>query len=240
MVGPSSTTRTRRPLTAAWVVEADRRCGAHDFGAAVDRPQLPLQQRDVGWLRGVDLVDDEDVGHARHRLAGMMCCHLPRPERIGDRDVEAGPQERKIVVAAVPDDDVGLELGLSQNLRIVDAREDHAALRKMRLVLLPLLHRAPGGREIGCGREPLNPLFPGRHRASDAAAPRRAGPGGASCRDSQRAMADLPQPVLTAVIAITGRDETSMVRCGPSRAKSAPAASAREATCITCSWRTSL
>ena len=53
-------------------------------------------------------------------------------------------------------------------------------------------------------------------------------------------MADLPQPVRTAVIAITGTDAVSMVRFGPSNVKSAPAASAREATCITCACGTSL
>ena len=51
-----------------------------------------------------------------------------------------------------------------------------------------------------------------------------------SLRDSQRAIADLPQPVRTAVTAITGSEDFNMVRLGPSRVKSAPAASARDAS----------
>ena len=55
-----------------------------------------------------------------------------------------------------------------------------------------------------------------------------------------RAACDLPQPVRTAHTAITGTPVSSMVRRGPSRMKSAPAASAREARCITSSWGMSL
>jgi hypothetical protein len=51
--------------------------------------------------------------------------------------------------------------------------------------------------------------------------------------DSQRAVCDFPQPVRTAETAITGTRAGSMVRPGPSSTKSAPAASAREARCIT-------
>jgi hypothetical protein len=40
--------------------------------------------------------------------------------------------------------------------------------------------------------------------------------------------------------ATTGRREVSIVRCVPSSTKSAPAAMAREAACITVSWLTSL
>jgi hypothetical protein len=44
---------------------------------------------------------------------------------------------------------------------------------------------------------------------------------------------DLPQPVRTAETAITGTWAVSMVCRGPSSSKLAPAASAREARCIT-------
>jgi hypothetical protein len=58
--------------------------------------------------------------------------------------------------------------------------------------------------------------------------------------ESQRANGDLPQPVRTAAIAMTGIEQESMVRFGPSKMKSAPAARAREAICMTCSCDTSL
>jgi hypothetical protein len=35
---------------------------------------------------------------------------LIRPQRVDDRDVEVRPDERKVVVAAVPDEDVGVLL----------------------------------------------------------------------------------------------------------------------------------
>ena len=50
----------------------------------------------------------------------------------------------------------------------------------------------------------------------------------------------LPAPVRVAQTATTGLRLRSMVRSGPSRVKSAPAASTRDATCITVSWLTSL
>ena len=48
-----------------------------------------------------------------------------------------------------------------------------------------------------------------------------------------------PQPVRTAVIAITGFVLLSIVERGPSRVKSAPAANAIEALCMTASWERS-
>ena len=61
-----------------------------------------------------------------------------------------------------------------------------------------------------------------------------------SRRVSQRAVCDLPQPVRTAEIAMTGHRARSIVRRGPSSTKSAPAASAIEAWCMTAAWVTSL
>jgi hypothetical protein len=48
-----------------------------------------------------------------------------------------------------------------------------------------------------------------------------------------------PEPVRTAQTATTGFDEVSAVSCGESSRNDAPAASARDARCITCSWVTS-
>ena len=49
----------------------------------------------------------------------------------------------------------------------------------------------------------------------------------------------LPQPVRTAHTDTTGRLDTSIVSRVPSSRKSAPAATARDARCMTCSWETS-
>ena len=50
----------------------------------------------------------------------------------------------------------------------------------------------------------------------------------------------LPAPVRTASTEMTGTEHVMAVLSGPSREKSAPAASTREAWCITNSWETSL
>ena len=49
----------------------------------------------------------------------------------------------------------------------------------------------------------------------------------------------LPEPVRTAQIAATGFEDAIIVSCGDSSWKLAPAASARDAMCITCSCVTS-
>ncbi len=89
----------------------------------------------------------------------MMGRDLAGAQRVGDRDVEVGPDEGKVVVPAVPDDDVGFPLGRREDRGIVDACEHQVAERKMRLVFLPLLDGALGGIEIGQRREALHALF---------------------------------------------------------------------------------
>ena len=124
---------------------------------------------------------------------------------------------------------------------IVDAGEYDIADGDVRLVFLSFLDRAVGGIEIGRATRSAAPARArDRRRAWDAEARRPASRGARSRSESQRAIGDLPQPVRTAVTAITGMHDDSMVRLGPSSMKSAPTASAREAICITCSCGTSL
>ncbi len=107
----------------------------------VDRLDVLEHLLDVVRLGRVDLVDDDDVGHAQVRLAGVVEELVPGPQRIGDDDQQVGREEREVVVAAVPDDDVGLLLGLPEDRLVVDARvHDHAHLDRL-LVLLALLDR---------------------------------------------------------------------------------------------------
>ena len=123
---------------------------------ALHRAQLLLDHLDVGGRRRVDLVDHQHVGHARHRFAGVMGGDLPRAQRVGDGDVQVRLHKRKVVVAAVPDDDVGFVLRQPQNLGVVHAREHHVAGCDVRLVLLPLLGGAACGIEIGRRCEALH------------------------------------------------------------------------------------
>ena len=68
------------------------------------------------------------------------------------------PEKGKVVVAAVPDDDVGLLLGAGGDGAVVDAGEDDVAGGEVRLVLLALLGRAPRRIEVGARREALHAL----------------------------------------------------------------------------------
>ena len=100
----------------------------------------------------------------------MVAQLVPGPVRVDDDDVHVGPDERRVVVAAVPHDHVRLLLGGLEDRRVVDAREDEVALGEMRLVLLALLDRAVGGLEILVALEALDDLFRQvavRHRVAE-------------------------------------------------------------------------
>jgi hypothetical protein len=76
--------------------------------------------------------------------------------RVGHDDVQVGLEERRVVVAAVPEDDVGFLLRLAQDGLVVDAGVDDAADGHVRLVLLHLLDGAVVLRQVGDGGEALH------------------------------------------------------------------------------------
>ena len=241
MVGPSSITSTRPPGHGRGIVEPHGRGRLDDRGGGIDRAQPFDRDAYVFGRGGVDLVQHQHVGHARDGFAGMVGGDLPRPQRIGECDVQIGPDEREIVVAAVPDDDLGLGLGGAQDRCVVDAGEDQIPDGDMRLVFLPFLDGAGGRVEIGKRCEALHALAQqiaighrmAQHR--DALAP-VAQPAREPARDRRLAAAGAHRRH-----GDHGREPSvSMVRRGPGSTKSAPAASAREARCITCSCATSL
>jgi hypothetical protein len=140
------------------IVETHRRCRAHDGRSAVDRPDLVDDRLHAGRGRGVDLVDDDHVGHAERRLPGMVAVGLARPQGVGQDDVQAGAEEREIVVAAVPHDEVGFTLGALDDRRVVHPREYHVPRREVGLVLLALLGGASGRVQVRGVREALDAL----------------------------------------------------------------------------------
>ena len=104
-----------------------------------------MQRGDRGGVGAIHLVDDHDVGHVQHRLTGMVGVELVGSQCVHHHDVQVGLQERKVVVAAVPQDEVGFCLCGREHAFVVDACEDHAAGSNVRLVFFPLLDGAVRG-----------------------------------------------------------------------------------------------
>ena len=201
---------------------------------------IELEHRIDSFLRrAVHLVDDADVRHAQVRLARVVAQLVSGTVRIDDDDVEVGLDERRVVVAAVPEDHVGFLFRRAQDLLVVDPGEDEVSLGEMRLVLLTLLDRRVGGFEVLVALEALHGLFREisvRHRMAQDGDP-LAGLA-EQFGDASGGLA-LAGPVRTAQIATVGlrRNEHRLAR--RDQRYEAPAASAREPMCITCSCVTS-
>ena len=120
----------------------------------------------------VDLVDDHDVGHPDVGLARVVAALVTGTERVGNDDVEIRPVEREVVVAPVPQDDVGLELRFAQDRLVVDAGVEDPSGVEVRLVLLPLLDRRLVTIEVLVRGIPLDTLCgQDRHTASGGGSP---------------------------------------------------------------------
>ena len=123
-------------------LDVERRGGEHDLRARVVGADRVEHGVDALLGRAVHLVHDADVGHAQVGLARVVAELVPGSVRVDDDDVEVGLDERRVVVAAVPDDHVRLLLGAGEDRRVVDPGEDEVAFGEVRLVLLALLDRA--------------------------------------------------------------------------------------------------
>ena len=74
--------------------------------------------------------------------------------------MDVGFKERGVIVAAVPDDDVGLMLRLGQDLPVIDAAIDHNALVHQGLIFLPFFNGQPLPGKILETGEALHHLTP--------------------------------------------------------------------------------
>ncbi len=106
-----------------------------------------------------DLVDDEQVRDAEIGLAGIVAELVSGAVGIDQGDVEVGLVERGVVVAAIPENDIGLFLGLAEDLLVVDPGIDDETVVDVGFVLLALLDGALVAVEILIGFEPLAGLF---------------------------------------------------------------------------------
>ena len=69
-------------------------------------------------------------------LARVVAQLVSRPVGVGDHDQVVGPEERQIVVAAVPEHDVGLLLAALQDRAVVHPGVNHVPACQVRLVFL--------------------------------------------------------------------------------------------------------
>lgn len=85
----------------------------------------------------------------------MVPSGLTGAQRVHQHQMERGPDEGEVVVAAIPDQDVGLRFGATQNRFVVDTGVDDHPRHQMRLVFLALLYGAVGRVEVLDRREAL-------------------------------------------------------------------------------------
>src|SRR5665647_1219438 len=141
------------------LVDGDRR-GAHDDARrGIDRAHGVELGLDAGAVGGVDLVEHDHVGETDVDLAGVVHQAVAGTMRVGDGDVQVGLVEAEVVVAAVPEDDVGFLLGLAHDGLVVDAGVDHVAGDDVRLVLFHLFDGALVLGEVLDGGEALHALL---------------------------------------------------------------------------------
>jgi hypothetical protein len=118
----------------------------------------------------VDLVDDHHIGHAQIGLSRVIGQLLSGAEGIDDDDAQSRRVEREVVVAAVPDNHVRLNLRLGEDRAVVDAGvHDHPHLDGS-LVLLTLLDGRVRRIDLVHRREALHAHgdeIPVRHRVPD-------------------------------------------------------------------------
>ena len=151
---------TSDPLASHRVgcIQGNDRCAAYDLGFGSDRSCGLGDLLNGGRRRRIGLGDDDDVGHAQDGFARMMGGLVSGSQGIDENDMKAWSDERKVVVATVPEDDIRLLRGGLEDAGIVGTGKHQRADGKMRLVLLPLFDRALRGIQIPEALKPLHGL----------------------------------------------------------------------------------
>ncbi len=117
---------TRAAYTGFVIQNHGRGC-AHEAGVGVDGSNRINHVLNVRAGSGIDFVDDNDIRHSYDGLAGMMRGDLTRAQGVGHSDRQVGPDEGKVVVAAVPQDDLAIGLGCGEDLGVVNPRKHHVS-----------------------------------------------------------------------------------------------------------------
>ena len=131
------------------VVDRDGRRGLDDDGPAVDSANILPQLVDGVDVGGIHLVDDDDIRDPQVGFAGVVEQFVAHAQRVGHDDVQIRLVEGRVVIAAVPDDDIGLGLRLCQDVAVVHARVDDGPAHDVGFVFLDFLNRALVFLEVG-------------------------------------------------------------------------------------------
>jgi len=121
-------------------------------------PNVCFELANPGHVGGIIPVDEDVVRETKIGFTRMVSQFGPGTMAIGHNDVDIGGVEWEFVVAAVPDDDLGVGLGAVQNRLVVDTRIHDVATFDVTLVLLSLLDGHVTLVEVVHRLEPLDPL----------------------------------------------------------------------------------
>ena len=138
------------------VVEPHRGVRSDDRGFGIDGSDVGHHSLDRGRVGAVHLVDDDNICLPQVRLARVVRELVSSAQWVDYHDQEVGPEKRKVVVASVPDDQVGLLLGAREDRGVVDAGVDDQTRFYRGLVLLALLQCRMSSVDVGERREPLH------------------------------------------------------------------------------------
>ena len=106
----------------------------------------------------IHFVDNHHIGPAQVHLSREVGQLVPGPQRVSHYDFQIRAIEGRVVVAAVPEDQVGFLLGLPQDGFVVGPGIDHRALTQVGLILLLLLNGALVPGQVVQGGEALHAL----------------------------------------------------------------------------------
>jgi hypothetical protein len=132
------------PAYKAGVGQAHAKVTAQDGGPGIGGPHRRLYPRNCTGRGTTNLVDQNRIRHAQHRFAGMVSGLVAGLQRIGKCDVQVGPDEGKVIIAAISQDDVGLGGSRLKDTRVIHPGENNRPLGDVGLVFLALFDGAFG------------------------------------------------------------------------------------------------
>ena len=141
------------------LIHEQRGSGLHDERVGIESGDILAHLADILVIRRVHFIDDDHVGSPDIGLAGVVSQLVPRTVRVRHCDPQIRLIEREVVVAAIPNDDIGFLLGLAQNRLVIHAGVDDDAPVNVRFVLLALLDGAVVLIQVGVSGKALHGLL---------------------------------------------------------------------------------